>query len=151
MSTHSLLKNTEEFKQAKVRLLPFSAYGVPNLTDEEWLRTEVNNRCKQMPNYSFERVQVILSMFISAFSHCKTKDRLLSAIQVGMIAFYIDVHLAPIRKERSALKAHQLVNGAIEALRTGECDQQSIFGKSLLAHIQMTKFKLKNYSRQVYS
>ena len=151
MSTHSLLKNTEEFKQAKVRLLPFSAYGVQNLTDEEWLRTEVNNRCIQMPDYSFERVQVILSMFIPAFSHYKTKERLLSAIQVGMIPFYIDVHLAPIRKERSALKAHQLMNVAIEALSTGECDQQSIFGKSLLAHLQMTKFKLKNYSRQVYS
>ena len=151
MSTHSLLKDTDEFKQAKVRLLPFTAIGVQNLSDEEWLRKEFNNWSKQMPDYNFEQVQVILSMLIPAFSHYKTKERLLSAIQVGTIAFYIDVHMAKPRKERSALKANQLINGAIEALRTGECDQQSILGKTSLAHLQMNKFKLKNCYRQTNS
>ena len=133
MSTHSLLKNTEEFKQAKVRVLPFSAIGVQNVTDEQWLRTEYNNWSKQLPDYNFELDQILLSIFITAFSEYKTQERLLSAIKIGVTPFYIDVHLATIRKERSSQKAKELINGAIEALRTGECDQQFVWGKTVLA------------------
>ena len=137
MSTHFLLKNTEEFKQARVRHLPFNAIGVHNETDEEWLRTEYNNWSKQFPDHKFELDQILLSIFIPAFSHYKTKERLLSAMKMGATPFYIDVHLAAIRKERSAQKANQLINGAIGALRTGECDQEFICGKSVLAPFQI--------------
>ena len=129
MTTLSLLRNCEEFKELKISLL-LPKKVLNKHPDSEWFRKEYTDWSKQYKDFNGNTTELILATKVIEFlySSVKSKQRVLNICKAFEISGYIDFYIEESRKQKSETIIKNVINDLINAFKTGKCDPQFVAG-----------------------